>query len=119
MPSFNLKLPAYAAVLFGVHCDRRLIWHAACSAFLFKWSFSMPSTQNSKYRFTVKEGQPSASGKDDAPISLMLEPMDGELDVLKPGFLSIHLASGTTMSAAHELEKRLNSIVTSIGFTKM
>ncbi|MFI3155240.1 MAG: hypothetical protein QX199_03700 [Methylococcaceae bacterium] len=79
----------------------------------------MPNTQNAKYRFTVKEGQPSASGRDDAPISLMLEPTDGELDILKPGFMSLRLVSGTTMSEAHDLEKKLNLIVTSIGFTKL
>lgn len=78
----------------------------------------MPSTQDAKYRFTVKEGEASASGKDDAPISLMLEPTDGELDALKPGFMSLRLKAGTTLGDAHDLEKLLNSAVFSIGFTK-
>ncbi|NOT86550.1 MAG: hypothetical protein HOP03_00035 [Lysobacter sp.] len=79
----------------------------------------MASTQNAKYRFTVKEGQPTASGKDDAPISLMLEPTEGELDILEPGFMSLHLASGTSMSEAHDLEKKLNLIIKSVSFTKL
>lgn len=78
----------------------------------------MPNTQDAKYRFTVKEGQSSASGKSDAPISLMLEPTEGELEILKPGFMSIRLAPGITLSEAHELEKTLNSKVFSIGFTR-
>lgn len=79
----------------------------------------MASTQHAKYRFTVKEDQPTASGRDDAPISLMLEPTEGELDILEPGFISLRLASGTTMSEAHDLEEKLNLIVTSISFTKL
>ena len=79
----------------------------------------MSNTQNAKYKFTVKEGQASASGRDDAPVSLMLEPMEGELDILEAGFMSLRLASGTTLSEAHDLEKKLNSIVTSVGFTKL
>ena len=79
----------------------------------------MPSTQNAKYRFTVKEGQSSASEKDDAPISLMLEPTEGELKILEPGFMSLNLASGITMSEAHDLEKKLNLVVSSVSFTKL
>jgi hypothetical protein len=79
----------------------------------------MPHTTSAKYRFTVKEGQASTSGKDDAPISLMLEPMDGELDILKSGFMSLRLAVGTTLSQAHDLEKELNSVIAEIGFTKI
>lgn len=79
----------------------------------------MSNTQNAKYRFTVKEGKASASGRDDAQVSLMLEPTEGELDVLKPGFMSLRLASGTTLREAYDLERNLNLIVTSIGFTKL
>ncbi|MCL1526843.1 hypothetical protein ACD582_10010 [Xanthomonas nasturtii] len=79
----------------------------------------MASTQNAKYRFTVKEGQPSISGRDDATISLMIEPTEDELDILEPGFMSLRLASGTAMSEAHDLEKKMNLIVTSISFTKL
>lgn len=79
----------------------------------------MANTQSANYRFTVKEGAPSADGSDDAPISLMLEPMDGELSILSAGFLSLRVAPGTSMDEAQELSKLLNRKISSVSFTKL
>lgn len=77
------------------------------------------STDHAVYRFTVKEGQASPSGADNAPISLMLESMEGELPALSDGFLSLHLKPGTTMAEAHELERQLNRIVVKVSHTHL
>lgn len=79
----------------------------------------MANTQFANYRFTVKEGEPSATGRNDAPISLMLEPMKGELSILSAGFLSLHIAPGTTMDEAQDLSRRLNGKISSVSFTKL
>ena len=79
----------------------------------------MSSTETATYRFTVKEGEPSASGKDDAPVSLMLEPTTGDLSILKDGFLSLRLPEGTKIERGHEIAKYLNANVAAISFTML
>jgi hypothetical protein len=79
----------------------------------------MSNTQNAQYRFTVKEGPSTESGASDAPLSLMLEPSVGELDVLRTGFLSLRLRSGTSMETAHDIAKQLNVLITGVGFTTL
>lgn len=74
-------------------------------------------TDTARYRFTVKEGQPSRSGANDAPLSLMLEPMDKQLAVLKGGHLSLFLAPGTTMAQAQALARSLDQLVGTVAFT--
>ena len=77
----------------------------------------MAKHESASYRFTVKEGNPSASGNDDAPLSLMLEPTNSELSFLRSGILSLHLSPGTTIEEAQALAKQLNRAIPSIGFT--
>lgn len=79
----------------------------------------MANTQSAKYRFTVKEGEASASGRDDAPIFFMLEPMTGALNILDGGFMSLQLAPGTTMAEAKEISNLLNKKISTVGFTKL
>lgn len=79
----------------------------------------MATHESASYRFTVKEGQATAPGNDDAPLSLMLEPMDGDLSFLRSGFMTLRLKPGTSMEEAQELSRRLNRSITSVAFTEL
>jgi hypothetical protein len=79
----------------------------------------MATTEDAKYRFTVKEGQASASGKDDAPTSLMLELSDGKgLSILQDGFLLLRLRPGTSVAEAQEIARYLQDRVTAVSHTR-
>lgn len=77
----------------------------------------MANTQTAEYRFTVKEGEASASGREDAPISLMLEPMTGELRILSTGFMSLRLCKDTSLDQAQEIAELLNTKIAGVSFT--
>lgn len=78
----------------------------------------MSSTEYADYKFTVKEGEPSKSGADDAPTWLMCEPMTRELSAVgNRGFLSLRLREGTTVAQAQEIARYLQQHVTGIGHT--
>jgi hypothetical protein len=80
----------------------------------------MSTTDAAEYKFTVKEGEASATGKDDAPLSLMCEPTSKELDIVgNHGFLSIRLAKGTTYEEAQSFAKILQKKVSGISYTKL
>jgi len=76
-------------------------------------------TNFADYKYTVKEGHPSEDGKDDAPIWLMCEPMENELEIVGDrGFLGIHLNKDVKMDEAREIARLLNSKVRGISYTK-
>ena len=79
----------------------------------------MSNTETASYRFTVKEGAPSVSGSDDAPVWLMLEPSVGDLAILKSGFLSLRLQPGTKIERGQEIAKYLNTNISGVSFTKL
>lgn len=79
----------------------------------------MSSTEYADYKFTVKEGEPSKTGSDDAPTWLMREPMTRELSAVGDrGFLSLRLREGTTVAQAQEIARYLQKHVTGIGHTR-
>ena len=79
----------------------------------------MSSTEYADYKFTVKEGEPSRSGADDAPTWLMCEPMTKELSAVgNRGFLSLRLREGTTVVEAQKIARYLAEHVTGIGHTR-
>jgi len=79
----------------------------------------MANTRSAEYRFTVKEGEASASGRPDAPVSLLLEPTNGELAILSGGFMSLRLAPGTTVDEAQQLSKLLEEKIAAVSFTTL
>lgn len=80
----------------------------------------MSKTDFADYKYTIKEGQPSQDGKDDAPIWLMCEPMENELEIVGDhGFLGIHLNRDIKMDEAREIARLLNSKVMGISHTKL
>ena len=79
----------------------------------------MANTETASYVFTVKEGSPSLSGADDAPVWLMLEPSNGDLAILKGGFLSFRLPTGTKIERGQEIARYLNSNVAGVSFTRL
>jgi hypothetical protein len=80
----------------------------------------MSTTDFADYKFTVKEGQASRSGADDAPTWLMCEPMTKELPVVGDrGFLSLRILEGTTVAQAQEIARYLQERVTGIGYTRL
>jgi hypothetical protein len=79
----------------------------------------MSSTETAAYTFTVKEGNPSASGKDDAPVWLKCEARTPELSIVdNKGFLGIDLKPGTRFDEAQEIARYLKEHVVGISFTK-
>jgi hypothetical protein len=67
------------------------------------------------YKFTVKEGNPSAVGAGDAPVWLKCEPMESELSFVDDrGFLSILLPNGTSLQEGHAIARYLEDHVTAI-----
>lgn len=77
----------------------------------------MSKTEIADYKFTVKEGEPSRTGADDAPVWLMCEPMTKELGILGRGFLHLRLRHGTTYAEAQDVARYLQQHVTGIGYT--
>lgn len=67
----------------------------------------MPQVEITTYTFIVKEGQASASGVDDAPLSIALEAETPDLNVLAGGSLQILLSTGTTLEQAQDLARLL------------
>jgi hypothetical protein len=78
----------------------------------------MSKTETAAYRFTVKEGQASARGKNDAPVWLMLEPTSGDLSVLRSGFLALRLAPGADIAKGQEVARFLNENIKGVSFTE-
>ena len=70
------------------------------------------------YKFTVKEGSPSVSGADDAPVSLCCEPITSELSIVGSGYLSIHLKKGISCDDAQEIAKNLEQWIEKISYVK-
>lgn len=79
---------------------------------------AMNKVDKGVYVFEVKEGQPSASGRDDAPVSLYCRPTTSELTIVGSGFLSITLRPGTTVQRAADVAQYLAEHIESISFTK-
>ena len=79
----------------------------------------MPGPDVAEYKFTVKEGQPSQAGCEDATW-LMCEPMKSELSIVGDrGFLSLRLADGTTVDHAKEIARYLQKHVVGIQYTRL
>ena len=79
----------------------------------------MSPTEIADYKFTVKEGEPSTSGADDAPTWLMCEPISRELSIVgNAAFLSIRLVDGTTVAQAQAIAAYLQQHVEGIGYTR-
>ncbi|TDR47352.1 hypothetical protein DFR29_10211 [Tahibacter aquaticus] len=72
--------------------------------------------ETAKYRFLVKEGEPSRNGADDAPVFLSLEPADGELSVIKKGSLTMRLKPGTTVDEAQTLAQSIEKFVAVLSY---
>lgn len=78
----------------------------------------MGKSETATYKFTVKEGEASASGKDDAPVWLMAEPMVSTLSILEHGSLTLRLKDGANISHAQEVARYLNENIKAISHTK-
>ena len=78
----------------------------------------MSYTEKAKYTFTVKEGEVSQSGADDAAVWIMLEPDDRELTIAASGFLSLRLRPGAKMVEAQDVAQFLNRHIEAVAFTK-
>ncbi|HEX6707365.1 MAG TPA: hypothetical protein VF169_21585 [Albitalea sp.] len=78
----------------------------------------MPHTDVANYKFTVKEGAPSASGRDDAPVWIACEPYESELGILGQGRLSLDLAPGTTVDQAQEIARYLQRHVAAFRYSQ-
>jgi len=79
----------------------------------------MSTTEIADYKFVVKEGQPSKSGADDAPLWLLCEPMTHELSIVGDnGFLGIKLKNVSNYQEAQQLAKILNEKVSHISYTR-
>ncbi len=79
----------------------------------------MTNTEVKSYVFTVKEGAPSKSGADDAPVWLMLEPSEQQLQIVGNGFLSMRLMPGANVKQAKVVAGFLNSNISGVGFTRL
>lgn len=80
----------------------------------------MSSTEITEYVFTVKEGEASASGKDDAPVWLMCEPKTHELSIVgNKGFLGMRLKSGVRLDEAQEIARYLREHIVGVSYTKL
>jgi hypothetical protein len=79
----------------------------------------MSTTETADYKFTVKEGQASKSGADDAPTSLMCEPRTRDLSIVgDKGFLSFKLRPDIRVEEAHEISKYLQDRIIGVSFTR-
>jgi hypothetical protein len=79
----------------------------------------MNNTENADYKFIVKEGQPSKSGADDAPLSIFCEPITRELSIVgDKGFLSIKLKNVSSYREAQQFADMLNEKVSHISYTR-
>ncbi|MGS1076286.1 hypothetical protein [Burkholderia glumae] len=78
----------------------------------------MTEVDRGVYKFEVKEGSPSADGRDDASVFLYCQPTDSELAIVGSGFLSINLKAGTTLQQAKAVANYLERHIASISFTK-
>lgn len=78
----------------------------------------MSNIDKGVYKFEVKEGQPSANGRDDAPAFLYCQPTASELTIVGSGHLSIHLKHGTSVDEASTIAQYLADHIESIHFTK-
>lgn len=76
-------------------------------------------TERSRFKFTIKEGSPSRSGADDAPVWLMAEPDEPGLSILEDGVLGFDLPPGTKMDKAKEIAKFLNANIHGLSFTDL
>jgi len=79
----------------------------------------MSNTEFADYRFTVREGAPSASGRNDAPVWIALEPMTKELDILGKGFLFLRLNPGADIQQAQDTARYLNANIAAVGYTRL
>ena len=80
----------------------------------------MANVDVAQYKFTVKEGQPSQSGADDAPAWLMCEPMASELSIVgDEGFLSFRLPDGTTVDQAQVIAHYLQRHIVGVQYTRL
>lgn len=79
----------------------------------------MSTTENADYKFVVKEGQPSMSGADDAPLSIFCEPITRELSIVGDrGFLSIRLKKVLSFREAQQVANMLNEKVLHVSYTR-
>lgn len=78
---------------------------------------SVPET--AEYKFTVKEGSPSVSGANDAPVWLALEPLRKELSIVGHGLLSLCLVEGATVQQATEIAHYLNANIKGVSHTRL
>ncbi|CAD6563375.1 hypothetical protein ACFQ3P_43380 [Paraburkholderia sabiae] len=77
----------------------------------------MEKVDKGVYVFEVKEGEASASGRDDALVSLYYQPTTSELSIVGSGFLSINLKRGTTVQQAAAIAQYLAEHIDSISYT--
>jgi hypothetical protein len=78
------------------------------------------TTEIADYKFVVKEGEPSRSGADDAPLSIFCEPITRELSIVgNKGFLSIRLKNVSSYREAQQFAAMLNEKVSHISYTRM
>lgn len=75
----------------------------------------MATTDTADYKFTVKEGEASKDGADDAPVWLMCEPIRTELNCVGNGYLAIRLRRDIRLGEAKEIARYLQDRV--IGFS--
>lgn len=78
----------------------------------------MSNTKSTRCVFTVKEGQPSRDGANDAPAWLMLE-LDDDIGTATNGYLSLRLKPGATVADAERLARVLKQEVAALAFTKL
>ena len=80
----------------------------------------MPTTEWADYRFTLKEGCVSESGKDDAPCFLACEPKTRELSIVgdNTGALYIRFHESVRYAEAQGIASLLNDKVKCISYTR-
>jgi len=79
----------------------------------------MSTTEFADYAFTIKEGEASANGKDDAPVWLMCEPRSRELSIVgNSGYLGFRLMPGVKIEEAQKIVQYLREHIVGITYTK-
>lgn len=78
----------------------------------------MATTDNADYKFTVKEGEASREGADDAPVWLACEPVNKELDIVGDGHLFIRLRRDIRVHEAQEIARYLQDRIIGISHTR-
>ncbi len=77
----------------------------------------MTTTERADYKFAVKEGSPTKSGADDAPVFLACEPRTKQLSIVGKGTLTLCLRPGTTVLKAQQIARYLQQHITHVAYT--